>query len=117
MITLAATRVDILQPNLNSGEEWDPTFGYTTLASGVRATVSVPSGDHLRTVANDSVAVDAFLNCDLLPVTTDQLNGCLVIDAEDGQIYAIEWATKRTDTLGLGHIHAGLMFRRGLAGA
>lgn len=117
MITLATTTVDVrtLDPQQ---DEWEPAT-YTELAAAVRATVSSPTGDHLRTEAADSVLIDAILNCDDFLVagqSPDRLNGALVTDNVDGQQYAVEWATRRTNALGLGHIHAGLIFRQGSAG-
>lgn len=114
MITLATTTVDISAP-ADHDDEWSP-LSYVPLASDVRATVSSPIGDHLRTLGADSVLIDAILNCDPIDVPADDLNGCIVVDNETGQLYAIEWATSRTDALGLGHIHAGMLYRRGAAG-
>jgi hypothetical protein len=117
MITLATTLVDIstLDPQ---NDDWE-TASYTVAAASVRATVASPTGDHLRTVAADSVLIDALLDCDdflAFGVSADTLNGALVYDSTDGQQYAIEWATRRTNALGLGHIHAGMLFRHGSAG-
>ena len=117
MITLATTTVDVEALDAQN-DEWELAT-YSPLAAGVRATVNSPTGDHLRTVAADSVLIDALLNCDDFlssGQSPDVLSGALVTDNVDGQQYAIEWATRRTDALGLGHIHAGLIYRRGAAG-
>jgi len=110
MITLATTTVTVSAPS-TVGDDWTaPTYG--VIASNVRATLSAPQGAHTRTVGADSVQVDMILDCDPVPGITP---GCIILDAEDGQTYAIEWIQQRTNALGLGNDHAGVTRRTGEA--
>lgn len=112
MITLPTTTVDIRTRDAGA-DTWDPDADYTTVATAVPATISSPGGDHLRTRQADSDLVTATLLCNPIDTPVDELPDGLVLDHEDGRLYAIEWATLRTDALGLGHIRAGLTYRKG----
>lgn len=106
---LATTTVRVERP----AQDADPyeTTSTATLATGVPAHISAPSGADQR-IGGDAEVVDAILLTDRTPVLvrTD-----IVVDETTGDTWQVTWTRVRIG-LGLDHQKAGLVAVKGAAG-
>lgn len=100
-VPLSTTTVTVTKPT--PGDRYEPAAGASTLASGVAAHISGPSGLE-RIVGGQQSVVDAVLLSD--PIA--ELDAyCTVLDEVTGAEYQVAWVTQRQG-LGLDHTKAGL---------
>jgi hypothetical protein len=107
MIPLATTTVAVLRATADSTRDDMDAPADTaraTVATGVRATISSPSGS--SSSANGTREEVSFrLGCDPIPAGLSYLDH--VRDEQTGDVYFVVWARPRLG-LGLDHIEAGL---------
>lgn len=99
-IPLATTTITITRPAV-ADDPYDGAETTTTVAAGVRAHISTPSGREQR-AGGSQETIDFRLNCD----TVDLRHGDRVTDAQ-AEAYEVVWAQARVG-LGLDHVEAGL---------
>lgn len=105
---LATTTVRIDRP-AQAADPYETTTS-STLAAGVAAHISTPSGNDLR-VGGKTEVVDAVLLIDRTPVL---LRTDLVVDETTGDTWQVTWTRQRIG-LGLDHQKAGLVAVKGAA--
>jgi hypothetical protein len=82
----------------------------TTVASGVAAHVSAPSGRDMS-IGGDKEVIDAV---GYLPAGTDIGHSDFVTDEATGEVFEVVWVYPRRG-LGLDHVHCGLRAVEGAA--
>jgi hypothetical protein len=104
-IPLATTTVSVLRvPADPDRDPYDPTPEPSTVATGVRATISTSSGT--ETVAGGSQEVVNFrMSCDQFPAKLHHKD--MVVDEQSGETYNVVWTVTRNG-MGLDHLQAGL---------
>lgn len=101
-IPLATTTISVHRYNLDDVDPYDPPPTPTTVAVGVRAVISSPSGT--EQVAGGQQEIVTFrLDCD--PV--DLQHRDQIVDDTTGDVFDVVWARDRTG-LGLDYTQADL---------
>ena len=109
-VPLATTTIAVLRaPADASRDPYDVQPEPETVASGVRAHISSPSGRE-RVAGGSQEVVEFRLACDL----TDLRHTDRVQDEQSGATYEVVWARARQG-LGLDHVEAGLRQVNGVA--
>lgn len=104
-IPLATTTITVRRP----ASDVDPyeSESLTTITTGVRARIGMPSGSDRR-AGGDQEIVDAVLWCD----TTDLQHQDVITDDQTGDHYEVRWI-RTLNGLGLDHVKAGLIAVKG----
>ncbi|MBM3679152.1 MAG: hypothetical protein FJW96_14955 [Actinobacteria bacterium] len=109
-IPLATTTIAVLRvPADASRDPYDPQPEPETVASGIRAHISSPSGRE-RTAGGSQEVVEFRLACD----PTDLRHTDRVQDEQSDAVYEVIWARPRQGH-GLDHVEAGLKQVTGVA--
>lgn len=104
MLPIATTTIAVVRPN-PSDEPYETPGAPSTVATGVRAVISISRGDE-TTAGGDQEVVYFRLDCDpIAGVTLD--HGDRVEDLGTGEVYEVLWA-RMARGLGLDHYEAGL---------
>lgn len=103
---IATTTVTIERPD-GTGDPYEAA-SVATVASGVRAHISAPSGSD-QNVGGDKVVIDAVA---YLPRGTSLVRSDLITDDTSGNTYEVVWQFARQG-LGLDHVQLGLRFVEG----
>lgn len=105
-LPLATTTITIKRvlADLSTTDPYEATAVPETIASGIRAHISSPSGSELVGGADSQESVTFRLDCD----PTDLAHTDIVTDETTGQDYRVTWARSRSG-LGLDHVEAGLL--------
>jgi hypothetical protein len=104
-IPLATTTVRVLRPDAGADRDpYDPPGEPSTVAAGVRATISTSSGTE-KVAGGSQEVVNFRLAC-------DQYEGGLhhkdtIVDERSGEVYNVVWSVTRNG-FGLDHFQAGL---------
>lgn len=106
---LATSTFAISRPAVD-GDPYE-TAAVTSIATGVAAHLSAPSGNDQR-VGGDQEVVDAVL---LAPPTPTLVRGDIVLDEATSESWRITWTRARLG-LGLDHQKAGLVAVKGGSG-
>ena len=101
MLPLATTTITVRRPSV-ADDPYDGAETVATVAAGVAAHISTPSGREQRQGGSQET-VDFRLDCE--PV--DLRHGDRITDAASGETFEVVWAQPRTG-LGLDHVEAGL---------
>lgn len=101
MIPLATTTVTVTSPG--TGEPYETPSGGATVASGVPAHISSPSGLEQLQGGSQQIIDKRLLSEPIDELTSDMT----VVDDSTGLAYAVVWVDQR-DGLGLAHTVAGL---------
>lgn len=110
MIPLSTTTVRIDRVPLSpTRDSYDVPPAAATVATGVRAHLSAPSGREVLAGGSKEV-IDRHLDCDVV----DVLHGDTVTDLTTGTVYTVVWVHKRLG-LGLDRCEAGLRVAAGVA--
>lgn len=104
---VTTTTVTIVRPN-GDGDPYETPATPTTIAVGVPAHVSAPSGADDRVGGRQEI-VDAVLLIDPTPAL-QRID--LITDELTGEAYSVTWTRQRTG-LGLDHQKAGLVSVKG----
>lgn len=100
-VPLTTTTITITRPAV-VGDPYDAAETTSTVASGVRAHISAPSGREAQR-GGEQQTVDKILDADPVDLRhTDR-----VVDDGTGQTYEVAWVDQR-EGLGLDHTVAGL---------
>lgn len=99
-VPLATTTITVTRPAVGD-DPYDGAVSTSTIATGVRAHISAPSGREQRQGGSQET-VDFRLDCD----TVDLRHGDTVTDAA-GEAYEVIWAQPRA-AFGLDHVAAGV---------
>lgn len=99
---LSTTKVTILRPA--TGDPYETAASETTIASGIKAHISSPSGSE-QAIGGQLEQVDAVLLCES---GHGILHTDLVYDDETGERWRVVWVRERQG-LGLDHTKAGLV--------
>lgn len=102
---IATTTVTITAP-AGDGDPYEAPASTATIAAGLPAHISAPSGSDAR-IGGAQETVDAVLLCDALLE-----RAMIVADDTTGERYTVTWARRRTG-LGLDHTKAGLVAVKG----
>lgn len=103
MIPLATTTITIKRPLSTSADPYEGVSAVgPTVAAGVRAHISSPSGTEAQ-VGGRAEVVDAVLLCDV----ADLAHSDHIVDDETSETWQVLWVRKRRG-LGLDHMTAGL---------
>lgn len=101
-IPLATTTISVLRADIDGVDPYDPAPAASTIATGVRAVISSPSGSE-NIVGAEQETVTFRLDCDPTNLTHhDQ-----VVDETSGETFDVVWARQRSG-LGLDYTQAGL---------
>jgi hypothetical protein len=107
VLVLSTTTVGIRRPTQDD-DPYETPATPTTIATGVPAHISAPSGADAR-VGGKEELVDAVL---LVDTTTPLQRIDLIDDELTGETYSVTWTRQRTG-LGLDHQKAGLVAVKG----
>lgn len=107
MIPLATTTIAVrrVTADLSTVDPYEATAAPETVASGVRAHISTPSGR--ERIAGTGAQEDVSFRLDCDPIDVGLRNTDLIDDEFTGTSYAVVWAEPRAG-LGLDHIEAAL---------
>lgn len=103
MIPLSTNTISVLRSDQDGTKDDYDGVTYSTLATGVRAVISSPSGSETN-AGGSSEQVSFRLNCD----PTDLRHDDRIVDEATGDIYMVTW-TRRRVGLGLDHTVADLL--------
>lgn len=110
-IPIATTTVSVLRADWDDADPYDPAPVPSTIASGVRAVISSPSGTE-QVQGGQQEVVTFRLDCD----PTDIQHRDQIVDDATGDVFDVVWSRDRSG-LGIDYTQAGLRQVEGPTGS